>query len=471
MSMDKYGRALLPLFAICAAVALSALVTHSQAAGLEVDWAIRAGGDGADKIRGIDLADDGAIFATGEYGQPSADFLGEEVQSAGLLDFVVAKFSPDGSLVWLATAGGAKIDRGYGVAANDDGGCFVTGHFESAEIDFGNSQVLKSRGDYDTFVARYDAAGKCLWAIGCGGAGYDYGHGIDVDHAGGCVVSGAFAATGHFGDTVLEHANGRRAFVMRVAANGDLLWIRESGSEDGSASGHNVCCDGDGNVFLAGLQRGGATFSDKVLLADSKIQDVFVARYNLQGDCDWAFGTGGKSDGLATSVAPDGSGGCYIGGMFQGELTMAGAAVASSGGHDAFAAHIDSAGVGLWVQQSGGAGTDYGLAIAVAGDGSKGCLLTGELSGAVTFRGKGSERDIVTKGERDSFIAAYSPDGELRFLEMIGGDDHDLSYAIAADDKGTVVISGAFRNLTTMGNVELTSRKGNDIFLTRLKEK
>ena len=49
------------------------------------------------------------------------------------------------------------------------------------------------------------------------------------------------------------------------------------------------------------------------------------------------------------------------------------------------------------------------------------------------------------------------------------GADNDLSYAIGAAEDGTVVISGAFRNSTKMGGVGLKSRKGNDIFVARLK--
>jgi hypothetical protein len=440
---------------------------------LEVEWAIRAGGDGADKIRGIDLAKDGAIFLTGEFGQPSADFLGKEVTSEGSLDFVVVKLSPDGSLQWLATAGGAKIDRGYGVAAADDGGCFVTGHFESAEVDFGNEQVLRSQGDYDAFVARYDSAGKCLWAFGCGGGGYDYGHGIDVDYEGGCVVSGAFAATGHFGDATFSHPKGRRAFLLRVAADGDIRWVREAGTvgDSGTMSGHNVCCDTDGNIFLAGFQRGGARFSESVGLSECAVQDVFVARYNLAGDADWALGTGGMSDGLATSVAPDGSGGCYIGGMFKGELSLSGKTAKSEGAHDAYAARIDAKGNGAWVHHSGGAGTDYGLGMAVAGDGSEGCFMTGEFSGDVTVRGEGSKRGRKGRGEKDAYVVSYSKAGELRLVEYLGGSDNDLSYAIGAAGDGTVVISGAFRTVTKMGEVELKSRKGNDIFVTKMGAK
>lgn len=461
-----YWRGVALLIVLCVAAGFS---VKSEAA--EVEWAIRAGGGGADKIRGLAMAKDGGIFLTGEFGHPSADFLGENVNSAGMLDFVVMKLDPDGSLQWMATAGGAKIDRGYGVAPADDGGCFVTGHFESKEIDFGNEQVLKNQGEYDAFVVRYDPAGKCLWAFGCGGAGYDYGHGIDVDHKGGCVVSGAFAATGNFGDTKFEHAKGRRAFLLRIAADGDIRWVREAGaaSDSGTMSGHNVCCDVDGNIFMAGFQRGGADFSKSVSLPESTTQDVFVARYDLEGDPQWAVGTGGKADGLATSVAPDGSGGCYIAGMFRKQMRLAGKAIVSEGEHDVYSARIDGDGKGVWLHQSGGAGTDYGLGLAVAGDGSDGCLMTGELTGEGKVRGTGRARGTMGKGKKDAFVAGYSKSGELVLIEFLGGKDSDLSYAIGADPSGTVVIAGAFRNETKMGAIQLKSRRGNDIFVTKLK--
>lgn len=468
MHLCGTGRTTVVFVFAALAICSGASVQKVLGGGIEVEWALRAGGDGADKIRGLAIADDGSIFLTGEFGQPSADFFGEKFASAGLLDFVVTKLNPDGSLLWSSVAGGAKIDRGYGVAPSSDGGCFVTGHFESAEINFGNSQLLTSRGDYDAFVARYGPEGKCLWAFACGGAGYDYGHGIDVDHKGGCVVSGAFAASGHFGDTTFVHPKGRRAFLMRVADDGDIRWVREAGSDTGTMSGHNVCSDSDGNVFLAGFQRGGASFSNSVSLPGSSIQDVFVARFSLQGDAQWVVGTGGESDGLATSVASDGSGGCYIGGMFKGELNLARATLVSGGGHDAYVARIDSAGNGLWAYQIGGAGTDYGLGVAVAGNGKDGCVLTGELTDRGTFHGKGSKRQMPTRGERDAYVAGYGADGELRFVELLGGKDNDLSYAIGVDENGAVVISGAFRNETRMGALNLISRKGNDIFVTRL---
>jgi len=436
------------------------------------EWAVRAGGAGQDKIRGLAVAEDGSIFIIGEFGQPGADCGKFKKTSAGELDFVLAKLSADGEFIWVASAGGPKIDRGYAVCLADDGGCYVTGHFESESIQFGDVE-LQSQGDYDSFVAKYDSHGKCLWAKRQGGGGYDYGHGIAPDRKGGCVVSGAFAATGTFGEIVFEHSKGRRAFLLRLDANGEEKWVREAGTKventAGTMSGHNLTTDLKGNIFLAGFQRGGADFGNDVSLPETKIQDNFVAKYNTEGEALWALGTGGASNGLATSVVADEKGGCYIAGMFQGTVAFAGKSVETIGAHDFYVAAVDSEGNGKWLETGGGEKTDYGLSLCVSGTG--GCVLTGEITEKATFRGKGTSRNVEAKGMKDSFVIEYNTSGELLTVELFGGTDFDLSYAIGLAPNGDRIVSGAFRNETKIGAMDLTAKKGNDIFIARLSAK
>ncbi len=436
------------------------------------DWAIRAGGEGQDKIRGMVVAPDGSIFVTGEFGHPGGDFGSFQKESAGSLDFVIAKISADGEFLWVSTAGGPKIDRGYAVCLADDGGCYVTGHFESESILFGDVE-LKSAGDYDSFVAKYDAFGKCVWAKRQGGGGYDYGHGIAADTKGGCVVSGSFATTGTFGKSTFEHSKGRRAFLFRMSADGDMKWAREAGTADdaaaGTMSGHNLCTDRKGFIYMGGFQRGGAVFGKGVSIPAHKIQDIFVAKYSGDGKALWALDAGGESDGLATGLAPDEKGGCYITGMFKGTIRMVDADLTSSGLHDFYVAAINEDGKPKWVYSGGGEKTDYGLSIAA--DGTGGCLVTGEITEKATFRGKTSTSTKAAIGEKDSYILHYSRDGMLVSSNLFGGTDYDLSYAIGAGRDGEAFVAGAFRNETEIIGTKLTSKKGNDIFIARIAGK
>ncbi len=64
--------------------------------------------------------------------------------------------------LWVRIGGGDKIDRGYAIASDHVGNCYVTGHYESASAEFDHLKI-ESVGDYDLFVAKYDPAGKLQW--------------------------------------------------------------------------------------------------------------------------------------------------------------------------------------------------------------------------------------------------------------------------------------------------------------------
>ena len=139
-----------------------------------IEWVLQEGGTKHDKIRGITVDAAGNCYVTGEF-TDEAVFAGQTLQSRGSMDFVLAKYSPDGRLLWLQTAGGTEIDRGYSVAVDAAGNSYVTGHFQSPEFRIGET-TFTNRGDYDYFVAKFDTDGEFQWAHSGGGEGYDYGH-------------------------------------------------------------------------------------------------------------------------------------------------------------------------------------------------------------------------------------------------------------------------------------------------------
>jgi hypothetical protein len=421
-------------------------------------WSMRAGGDGNDKVRGIATDQDNSIFVTGEI-TDNTEFGGHILPSAGKLDFVVAKLDPKGHVLWATSAGGAEIDRGYGVSPTGDGGCFVTGHFQSETIQFGETE-LKNSGDYDGFVARLDGKGNFLWAKRFGGIGYDYGHGIATTPDGTAVVAATITNQGDFGTQSIGIEKGKSAVLAKLTPTGDVTWVQTASGT--STSGHNVAVGPDGAIYLAGLVRGQVTWSDTVS-TDNRVQDISIAKYDAAGVFQWVSTAGGESNGLATSVAVDSkSGNLCIAGMFQGTAVFGTKTFTSQGGHDFYAAVLSPEGEFLAAHQGGGSGTDYGLgATALPGGGF---AITGEISERGTFHGKPHE----CAGERDLFVATLTGEGSVNSFALAGGPDHDLSYGIAATDDGCVLVTGAFRNETQFGALKLLSKKGNDIFIANL---
>jgi len=440
--------------------ALMAAGLTSNAADPIVDWVFHAGGSKHDKIRALTVDRQGNTFVTGEFSD-TANFGGTEVKAKGGLDFVLAKLNSKGRLVWVTTAGGAKIDRGYAVAVDAGGNSYVTGHFQSETIAFG-STVLTSRGDYDVFVAKFDPNGNPLWAKSAGGSAYDFGHGIGVDPKGGVFVSGMVRGEADFGSGASAGGPGMGPFVARYSVAGETEWIWQMRGK-GSGSGHELCVDRKGNVYVGGFFAGTGKLGP-YSLKSSKGRDIFAATLTRFGDFKWAFQAGGAADGLVSGMAADGSGNCFIGGMFKATAKFGDQSFTSTGDNDFYLAKLDANGKAKWAIHAGGPSTDYGLGLAVDADGN--AMLTGETTGEVQLAG----HQFRKIGKRDLYAAKFSPDGKLLWAWQAGGKLNSLSYAAGCGPKGLNVIAGAFSGDIGISGKTIVSRGSNDIVVIGLRD-
>ena len=265
-------------------------------------WAKRAGGTGYDYGKSVSALADGSALITG-YFDGTATFgdgePGETVLSAaGQLkrnDVFVARYNEDGSLAWAKRAGGKWYDYGHCVAALADGSALVTGSFDGT-VTFGlgepHETVLTSVGEFDLFVARYNANGSLAWVKRVGGTGQDSSVSALAD--GSAVVTGYFTATATFGSgesrqTVLTAAGLRDVFVARYNADGSLAWARRAGGA-GYDSGSSVSLLASGSAVVTGsfdgtptLGDGTATFGPgepgETVLTSAGSLDMFIARF------------------------------------------------------------------------------------------------------------------------------------------------------------------------------------------------
>ncbi len=427
----------------------------------KVLWVQQEGGKGHDKIRAITVDAAGNSYVTGEFTN-EAKIGKTTIVSKGKLDFLLCKYNPQGKLLWFQTAGGTEIDRGYSVAVDKDENVYVTGHFQSPTFQIGN-QTLTNNGDYDYFLAKFSSAGKLLWAQSAGGQGYDYGHGVAVTTTGEIYTCGSFGAGDvTFGKTTSKRKKGRSMFVAKYNQNGKMLWSHLWGNQYGH-SAHEVAVDSKGDCYVSGYMTGVVLMDGHQVGTNTKVRDIFVVKLTSQGKFLWGQTAGGKSDGLSTGVVVDQKGNVFISGMFKKEAAFGKTVFKSKGGNDAFIARINADGTHAWAQTGGGAKTDYGLAIAIDQAGNS--YLTGELSDDVMFAGK----HLKNLGGRDIYVAKFSPTGKLHYIQTMGGDKNDLSYAIAVDHNNNCFLSGAFSPYTTFQKHSLKSRGSNDIFLLKLR--
>ena len=89
---------------------------------------------------------------------------------------------------WTKTAGGPSVDKLTGITQDHSGNVFITGYFDSTIVF--ESTELVSAGGTDVFIAKYDPDGVLLWAKQVGGQNDDYSSAISTDITGNCYITG-----------------------------------------------------------------------------------------------------------------------------------------------------------------------------------------------------------------------------------------------------------------------------------------
>src|SRR5688500_14912235 len=223
-----------------------------------------------------------------------------------LINLEIQAQAPD--FAWAKQPGGPEGDAGSRVAVDASGNSYVTGIFRGV-ASFGSID-LTSSGVADIFIAKYDASGNMLWAKQAGGKDIDASKNIAVDSGGNSYITGEFLGSATFGGITLTSNGNYDAFIAKYDASGNVLWAKQSGGT-GLEVGRGIAVDGNGNSYMTGYFNGSAIF-DSATLTSAGSYDVFIAKYDATGNFQWAERAGSSGEDFGRNVATDGSGNSFI---------------------------------------------------------------------------------------------------------------------------------------------------------------
>ncbi|HEY0655221.1 MAG TPA: MBG domain-containing protein [Chryseosolibacter sp.] len=252
------------------------------------------------------------------------------------------------------------------VTANDTH-VVVCGAF-AGTADFNNGVQRVAIGQSDAFVAVYTASTLlCANAFTAGSPfnADDFGGKIKADGTGNVFVSGGFKSGEiTIGTTQLINGGGVDAFISKMDANGNVLWVKHLGGT-GDLYIQDLAVKSS-SVFVTGYYTGTGDFNSggtPALKSSAGSNDIFLSRYDAAtGNHIWTKSFGSTSDdkGFAVTVSGDG---VYAGGAFTGTVNFneGGTAVnlVSAGLTDSFIAKYDlTTGANIWARRDGGVNND-----------------------------------------------------------------------------------------------------------------
>ena len=172
----------------------------------------------------------------------------------------------------------------------------------------------------------------------------DFAYGVATDISGNVYVAGGTEG-GLDGNT---SAGNTDLFVVKYSSSGTKQWTNQFGSSSRD-SANGVAPDSSGNVYVAGMTKGGLDGCKS-----AGVEDLFVVKYNSSGTKQWTNQLGSSSRDSANDIATDSSGNIYVTGTTYWELD----GNTSAGDADVFVVKYNSSGTKQWTKQLGSSSPD-----------------------------------------------------------------------------------------------------------------
>ena len=359
------------------------------------------------------------------------------LNSIGLKDIFLARWSADGFLEWAFSMGGVDAgpgldDEGLDLAVCPGGEVYLTGYMQGRlDVDPGDDErLLQSAGFKDIFIAGYTPDGQILEAHSYGGPSDDRGQGIfcDANHV---YLTGLFRDEMTLSQDRRLSSNGLEdIFLFKHTRADSLLWAKSWGSTS-LDEGRKITLEGDDIILLGGFS-GGVELSDRITItSNNSSYDAFLGRFTEDGEAVWAKAFGGPQADGAQDLTRDPGGNLYVSGHFNGRADFdqgSGNQIrVSKGVRDSYLVSFSNTGRFRWVRQMGEslARTDH----VEAGSGGTLFLAT-SFTGNITP--EGSDRRFSSRGEEDILLSAYNASGIYQTSFLVGSSGADHGTALAA---------------------------------------
>ena len=416
---------LFPLISLILALAVYKLKAEPKVTG--IIWSKQFGTDKDESITGVVIDSQGNVYVTG---WTEGNLFGT---NAGRGDIFIAKFSSDGNLIWGKQLGTKENEIPMDIAVDSDGNIYVVGATDGNLF----GQVVRRWYD-DAFVAKFSPEGELIWSKQFGTPGQDWATGVAVDNTNRVIYVVGFLQIGEFGDLeaeVFEEVTYSEIFVIKYSFEGDKVWEKHYGAEKDDTA-NKVCIDKRGNVYIVGetsewfnkndndnafivkLTSEGELVWGKEFGTDERdyandvcvdqndniyitgvtniggltweTMDAFIRKYDNNGNLIWSAEIKTKEEDIGNSIITDKEGNIYIVGFTKSNLFGN-----NLGGSDIFVVKYNSSGELIWGKMIGSEQDEVGEDISIDKQGN--IYLVGSTAGNLFSTNSGGIDAFIIK--------------------------------------------------------------------------
>ncbi|EFA71153.1 SBBP repeat-containing protein [Cylindrospermopsis raciborskii] len=399
-----------------------------------VAWTRLLGTSGIDFGADLTVGTDGSLYIVG-FTEGNLDG-----SNRGLQDAFIAKYDENGTNVWKKQFGTVAGDIADAVTISGDGFIYVAG------VTGGNLGGQNSTG-LGAFIRKYDPDGNEVWTqlvdINTGSRNIAY-----------AVVAGSDSSIYISGSTIdpTQTSVGGQllsdAFVSKYDSSGTKIWTKLLGTLSGNEEAIALTVGSDQSIYVTGYTEwklDGENYNGAT--------DVFVSKYDPNGNRIWTRVLGTIEDETPSGLATDSSGFIYVSGTSGGNLD----GQPNTGLSDVFISKYSSDGSKVWTKLIGTSGDDLG-SLSIGNDNS-------------IYLGVSSDIQLDPNSylgfqASESFITKYSTNGGQIWKSppLLTGSNYPTTLTTGKD--GSIYLGGI-----TDSNLDGQNNSGSfDVFITKLED-
>ncbi|MDQ8052847.1 MAG: gliding motility-associated C-terminal domain-containing protein [Pedobacter sp.] len=425
------------------------------------DWVKDIGGTGESKLTGIGVDQSDNVYVAGNFqGTLTVDHSGVStpvpLSSVANYDIFLAKYTPDGKLLWAKSIGGNGLDQVNNLTIDLNGNVIISASTTSSVIDCDpgpGTTNLTGNGAEDALVVKFDTNGNFLWGKNIGGTQTDRGHVVTTDKQNNVIFVGSFSTSITVGGFLLTNKGLLDGFMVKYDPNGNVLWAYGMGtaSDDEIKS---VKTNSNNEIVITGYFNGTIDLNPKgppSNLTATSANPYFMAKYSPNGDLIWGnpiYGTSGGAQ-IVAQIAIGPTDEIFITGSFGAELNLVSPpntlTIYGNSTRHLFVAKYTNLGVPVWAKYASSSITaSYSYYITVDVDNN--AYIGGFYEGSLTFYGATPMVLTINAGtNRRTFFGKFDGNGQYLWAFDLGSNcSGNFGHKIAVDSKKNVLLGGAF---------------------------
>lgn len=362
----------------------------------------------------------------------------------------------------LQNFGGSGFSQGVKIRRGEAETVYVAGHLQNNSIGKSSFTVLCDTLEslnnepftVSSFIIKYDNNNSIIWKRNVPGRIEDF----TIDDNANCYVVGYFEYTLIINGEPYYPLGFGEGYALKYNNQGDIVWIKILTGDQFNRV-NNVAISKVGDIILSGINNSQSVFLPNTVLPTGS----FVAKLdpsNGQINASKIFST--EQLWVSTITVDDGDN-IILGGTYEDEVIFNNELFTSQqSSHDGFIAKLDNGLNEIWFKSIGSSNIQYSEEVKAIKSDETGYYFSGIFIDKITI----DSHELESKGEIDTYVAKLNLNGELDWINNLGGESRERIFDLSINES-FVCVTGEYSSEIEFPDKTLTPLGYSDIIVVK----